>query len=212
MRGVGGLAVVLCCVLVAGCSTTTTDVGQPPTTRDLLLDKPPGGFTGNLDTALSIDQASAALSTDPAPTLAQLSALGYSEGAEKVWVRGTEYVIDLVFQFNSTVGPGSLVGFERSQLSWRAAVTLFDDGDVPGAQGIVISAVTRAGSRQVFCEGAIFALDRFVFEVEDCADGPRYSADPLGLTRAQYERAARLIGLPVLSPRPPTPSASPAPT
>jgi hypothetical protein len=196
--------------LLAGCSTT--EASPPPlTAHDLLLATAPSQFTGSVDTNLSIDQAASTLSTDPTPTRTQLSSLGYQDGSEKVWTRGNEYVIDLVFEFTSTVGPGSLVAFERSQLSGRPAVTLFPDGDVPGAQGIDITAVTRAGGRQVFCEGAIFPLDRYMFEVEDCNQGPSYSADPLPLTRTQYERAAKLLGLPVASPSA-SASATPSPS
>jgi hypothetical protein len=195
-------------VLLSSCSTS--EAPPPPlTAHDLLLATAPAHFTGSVDTNLSLDQAASSLSTDPTPTRTQLSSLGYQDGSEKVWVRGNEYVIDLVLEFNSAVGPGSLVAFERSQLSARPAVTLFGDGDVPGAQGIDISAVTRVGGRQVFCEGAVFPLDRYMFEVEDCNQGPSYSADPLPLTRAQYERAAKLLGLPMA---PPSATASATPT
>lgn len=206
------LATVGAAVVLAGCSAP--DAGaQPPTTHDLLLEKAPSGFTSSVDTTLSVNQASSTLSTDPAATLAQLSSLGYSDGAEKVWVHGAQYVVDLVFQFDSTVGAGSFVAFERSQLSGRPAVTLFDDQDIPGAQGLQVTAVTRAGGRQVFCEGALFPLDRFLFEVETCSDGPAYSPDPLQLTRTQYQRAAGLLGLPAATPQPSsTSSPSPSPT
>ena len=203
------VAVATCLVLLSGCSTAADAGGQPLTTHDLLLTATPAGFTSKVDTALTVDTASSTLATDPTPTRAQLTSLGYADGAEKVWVSGSEYAVDLVFAFNSTVGSGSMVAFVRSQLRSRPAVTLFDDGDVPGAQAYDEYAMTRAGGRQVFCETALFPLDRYMFEVEDCADGPHYAAGPLTMTRDQYVRAANLLGLPVLSP---TAAPSPTPT
>ena len=194
------LTVLLGCLLALTSCSTSDAGGQPLTPHDLLLDTAPSGFTGKVDTPLSIDSASSTLSTAPGPTKTQLSTLGYTDGAEKVSSSGDEYVVDLVFQFNSPVGPGSMVGFIRSQLATHAAATLFSDSDVPGAQAFNVYATTRAGGRQVFCEGAVFPLDLYMFLLEDCADGPRYAAGPLTLTRTQYVRAAKLLGLAVASP------------
>jgi hypothetical protein len=206
VRGMGRVgawpSAALALVAVLGACSTANTGGQPITPKDLLLDRPPAGFKVAVDADLPISTAVSALSTDPGATRTQLSAFGYGGGAERVWTKGDEYVSDLVFALNSPVGPGSLISFVRSQLKPRAAVTLFDVGDEPGAQGFDLYGVSRVGNRQVFCQGVMLPLDRYMFQVTDCAGGPRYSAGPLGLGRTQYERAARLLSQPLASPSP----------
>jgi hypothetical protein len=172
------------------------------TPRDLLLDRAPKGFKPGLDTGLPLSTAASALATDPDHTRTELGAFGYIEGAERVWTKGDEYVSVLAFEMTSTVGPGSLVAFIRDELGQRPSVTLFDYADAPGALGFNLFGLSRAGGRQVFCQGVVFPLSRYLFQVEDCAGGPRYSAAPLTLARGQYERAARILGQPVRSPSP----------
>jgi len=204
LNGIGtrlGLAVAAGVVLAA-CTTASTG-GPSVTPKDLLLERAPTGFHQGLDTGLPLRNAASVLATDASRTGAQLSSFGYSDGAERVWTKGDEYTSALVFEFNSAVGPGNFVAFVRTELRPRSAVTLFDDGTIPGGQGFDLFGLSRTSNRQVFCQGAFFPVDRYMFQVEDCASGPRYAAGPLALARAQYERAARLLGLPVVPPSPP---------
>lgn len=191
--------------LASGCSTAPTGSGVPVTPRDLLLDRPPTGFKQTLDTVLPIANASSVLATDAARTGPQLSAFGYSDGAERAWTGSAgEYATAIVFEFNSTVSPGNFMAFFRNDLKARPSVTLFTDGGEPGALGFDLYGLNRAGNAQVFCQGSMFALTNYMFQLEDCAAGPRYAAAPLTMARGQYERAARLLGQPITAPSTPS--------
>ena len=197
----GSQALLALSLTIAGCATASTG-GTPLTAKDLLLDKGPAKFKLTLDTRLGVADAAPLLATDPTETRNQLGAFGYSDGAERVWTKADEDLAAMVFEFSSNQGPGNTLAYVRSQLKTRQAVTLFNDGGEPSGQGFDLSGSSRVGNRQVFCQGSLFPVDRYLFLVEDCAGGPRYSAGPLAQARSQYERAARLLNLPVASPSP----------
>lgn len=199
MNATSWLALAALVVVLGGCATSYSPA-RPLTPKDLVMNAGPTGFTATVDQDVPVGTAARVLPTDPAPTGAILGTAGYRDGYNRVWTRGDESLSVLLFEFSTSIGPAQLVAFERENLRSHQAVTLFDDADLAGSQAFNLFGVPRSGSRQVFCQGVIFPVDRYLVVVDDCAGRPAYSGDPLAYARRQDSYARHVMGAPAPTP------------
>ncbi|HEX6489271.1 MAG TPA: hypothetical protein VF137_10450 [Candidatus Dormibacteraeota bacterium] len=173
----------------SGSGSPSSAVQQPGGPSGVLLPGPPAGFTGQLDTSLSVQAASAATPAQPAATAQALSSGGYGAGQERVWAKGSEYITAIGLQFSTDIDAANFVHFEVSQISASPAAVVTPLSAIPGATSFTLFGLTRKGSRQSFCQGVWFSVTRNAFELLDCADAPRYPDVVDKLAREQYSRA-----------------------
>ena len=183
MRRLGLLLALLALAACDSSSASGTSGGASP-----LLTQAGAGFTQKLDVALDLDAASRATPAPAAATRSVLRDQGFSKGAERVWTEGDEYITALSLNLSTGFAAGTFVTFEAGQLRSSPSVVVYPDTQIPGAEAFTLNGATRAGGRQTFCQGVWYALGTAAYEVDDCADAPRYPDVALGLALKQFER------------------------
>lgn len=193
---------------LAGCDGSNSGTSSPDAAGAgaLVLDAAPTGYHLTLDHALGVDDAAAATSSDPKALARTLAQTGFDGGWSRVWTSGDAYLDVVAIEASTAYGAVTLQQFQAQQLGAGRGVVPYPDADIPGSRAFDFFGTTRQGQRQVFCNGVLFSVDVWVFMVDDCSPAPRAPDRALAAARAQYQRAARLLGVPVATP------ASPAPT
>lgn len=142
---------------------------------------------------LQLDLAAAASATPatPALTRSELDSDGFTQGAERIWTAGAEYVTVIELDVADKGAAQHLVDFEIGQLTTTHAAVTYAPGRPPGAQAFSFYGTTRAGAHTIFCQGVWFPVKASAYEVTDCDPQPRAANLALDLAQRQAAQAAR---------------------
>ncbi len=162
----------------------------------------PAGMKLKLDVQQGIDEASRATSADPKRARDTLQSDGFRGGWARTWLKDDEDVQVLVFELGDAFRAADLATFQLKELSKGRGVVGFPLVGVPRGTAYSFSGVTRAGSKQVFCQGGWFVVNRFALNVTDCAGAPRYPNLVQEVAGREYVLAAHATGTPVESASP----------
>ncbi|MFN2465086.1 MAG: hypothetical protein ABR598_02335 [Candidatus Dormibacteria bacterium] len=193
------LAVVMACALSA-CSGGTSGLSPAGRVGELVVSAPPSGFTQHLNAELTADSASTSTPADPKKTTSQLQGDGFRTGWARNWVSGPEDLEVIALVFQDPVHADDFIKFEIQQVRRGAGVSTYPDVHVPGGTAFTFFGHTRAGSRQVFCQGEWFLVAQYAFEVTNCSDSPRFPELVAKTAMEQYRQAAEALGVPIVPP------------
>ena len=142
---------------------------------------------------LQLDLAAAATATPAAPSLmrAELQNDGFSQGAERVWTAGSEYVTAIELDVADPGAAQHLVDFEIGQLTQGKGAVTYTPDKPKGAKAFSFYGTTRAGAKTIFCQGVWLAVKSSAYEVMDCDPQPRAANLVLDLAQRQAAQAAR---------------------
>lgn len=183
------LVLVVCASCVGGGGGSGGSVDS--TLFPILLDHVLPGFVLNADASggLDLDAAAAASPAESRATRDALDSSGFAGGAARVWTMDDSFVSIVVDSFDHPVDAArfaqTLVGLLRA-----AKVVYVSPMDkVPAGWTYTLTGSTKAKMKPVFCEGAVFPVGTWVFDVRTCDPFPNSIERARQLGKQQYDRA-----------------------
>ena len=175
---------------------TLSTCGESSTSQSLtsvVLSTPPAGYAAQPvaggDGAMSIDDASSATPADPASVRAFLQAAAWRGTIARVWVRGQDYAEDIGFAFATAAEAERFVTFEVGALKSSATNYVYPFPQVTGGEAFILYSQTRAGGKNVFCNGVWLMFNENAFEVLTCGAVPQDGQLAASLATSQFQRA-----------------------
>ena len=186
------LALLLCAELLAGCEQAAKVTAIPSATlaAELISDAPPG-YHVNAGATGPLDRRAASYSTPAGVGQTQdvLSKQHFAGGYARVWQNGPDYITASIYGFEKASGATAFNAFEATMISGEQGSFTYALTQPSNGTGFVITTRNKTGSRNVFCQGGMFSVDRYAFIVQTCGQQPNSSDTANSLAAAAYFHA-----------------------
>ncbi len=164
-------ATVLVGALV-GLSLTACGANKGPSLAGEIDVAPPAGYVLNSSASGNLDKEHAAVAlpyTVTSDAESQLGKQGFRRGSVRVWTKGSAFATAAAIRVKSEAAASAVVDFETASLKGQgetAYVSPFPP--ISQAQVFVVSGVSKASQRGLFCQGVYFSRADIVYVTTTC--------------------------------------------